>query len=344
MAKFSQVIKFEQNLDGITAEQKDVLFVRVSDKITSKDARFEVPVTHYAYLIKSGGSMISYKSGSYPVFENGKEAKAWKNGESVDVIYIPKDLDIKIQWGTPEKFTYRDPASGKVMQIGANGQFRIEIANQEQFFRKVVGSARKFDPRDFQREFGMDVINEFRDAFLKVVHEEELTYDQFDIKLKEIGSKIGVILNQSFEKNRGIKLVDFVIRQIVVDDADKQAIEESAAEKSKQEKLKEHYKNIERLSDKEWERDKYLKQLELQDRQAYYEVMKVIGKPNTSAPEEKPQKLICPGCNSEYKPGDKFCPRCGKKLTKEPIICPECGKTNVFDAAFCSNCGKKLQK
>ena len=42
------------------------------------------------------------------------------------------------------------------------------------------------------------------------------------------------------------------------------AIENAAAERKKQEKLKEYLAEIERLDDKQWERDKYLRNLELQ--------------------------------------------------------------------------------
>ena len=44
--KKNQVIKFEQNLCNAKVDDNEILFVRVSDVVTSADARFEVPITH----------------------------------------------------------------------------------------------------------------------------------------------------------------------------------------------------------------------------------------------------------------------------------------------------------
>lgn len=216
--------------------------------------------------------------------------------------------------------------------------------------REVVGPLQKFVLRDFQREFLGDVTNEFRDVFLKVVSEERLTYDQFDSNLKSIGNKVGDILSSMFEKSWGIGLVNFYIKEIVVEDEDINAIDAAFMEQQRQEKeeenerkqrerLKEILAELERLDDKQWEREKYLRQLELQDKAAYYEVMKVIGKNDKNVADEK---LQCPVCGTDYKSTDKFCPNCGKRLSKDPIICPECGHSNSYTSRFCGNCGKSL--
>ncbi len=350
--KNEQIIKFEQNADGISTDEKGVLFVRVKSEVNSKDAMFEVPESHIAYVIKGGGDKRFYQSGTYDVFDDKKDVKAWKRGASVDIVYIPKETNLIIAWGTPVKFKYRDFSSKHVVNIGANGQFRIEIKNPEQFMRKVVGPLQKFVLRDFQKEFLIDVTNEFRDVFLNVVQEEKLTYDQFDSNLKSIGNKVGDILSSMFEKSWGIGLVNFYIKEIVVEDEDMEAIDATFMEKKRQEKEEEEQKRksehikevlaeLERLDDKQWEREKYLRQLELQDKAAYYEVMKVIGK---SDKKDVSEKLQCPVCGTEYKSTDKFCPNCGKRVSKDPIICPDCGHSNSYTSKFCGNCGKPLVK
>ena len=95
------------------------------------------------------------------------------------------------------------------------------------------------------------------------------------------------------------------------------------------------------MNDKQWEREKFLRQLELQDKNAYYEVLKIVGK-NNSAAKEEPQKNICSFCGFDCDENDKYCPHCGKRISQEPIICPTCGKSNTYNAIFCANCGKKL--
>ena len=77
--KKGQVIKFEQNLCNAKVDDNEVLFVRVSDIVTSADARFEVPFTNDAIVIKGGGDVRYYKSGNYDVFDDKKEIKKWKH-------------------------------------------------------------------------------------------------------------------------------------------------------------------------------------------------------------------------------------------------------------------------
>lgn len=335
----NQVIKFEQNLCNAKVDDNEVLFVRVNDVVASVDARFEVPFTHTAIVIKGGGDVRHYNSGTYDVFDDKKEKKSWKSGVSVEVVYIPKDTRVLIRWGTPNRLRYRDEASNKVITVGARGEFDVTVSNPEQFFRKVVGVKKEFDLAEFRKRFSETVATEFADIFLRTVDENHLTYDKFTANKKAIGDSMGAILSPMFERDWGLSVLNFKIADFDLRDEDMDAIEDAAAEKQKQERLKEHLAELERLDDKQWEREKYLRQLELQDRAAYYEVLKVMG--NHQKPEEK-EELKCPACGRDYKPTDKFCPHCGKHVSKEPIICENCGKANDPAAVFCANCGKKL--
>ncbi len=373
-----QIITFEQNVDGITTDNNNILFVRVSDTVEDKDAQFVVPITHNAYVIKGGGDMRFYKSGTYDVFDARSEIKAWKRGIPLDIVYMPKETNIEIKWGTPDKFRYRDFSSNKVIKIGARGQFRIAITNPEQFYRKVVGSSKRFIADDFQNKFRIDVVNEFRDCFLQVVKEEQLTYDQFDSNLKLIGTRVGKVLSTMFDKSWGISLVDFIIMNIVLEDEDIDAVEEASAEAQRQKQIKEYLAELERLDDKQWEREKYLRELELRDKNAYYEVLKIIGHPTVPPMYGQPQQpygmqpqqpmygqpqqpmygmqpqqpmyggganAFCPGCGASVAPGNAFCPKCGMRVVQQPqapAVCPTCGAPAIPGNMFCPKCGTKL--
>ena len=344
-SKKTQIIKFEQNHCHASVNDNQILFVRVSDTITDKEAMFEIPLTHVAYVIKGGGDGRMYKSGHYDVFDDKKEIKEWKKGFSVDIVYMPKDTYVPIQWGTPEKVRYRDEASNKVVNVGARGQFAISIFNHEQFFRKVVGVRKEFDLVDFKKRFSSLVVNEFADSFLKVVKDEKLTYDQFDLNKKAIGENVGKILSATFEADWGVSICDFIIEYFAISDDDMAAVEDAAAEAQKQKKLQEYLAELERLDDKEWEREKYLRQLELQDRAAYYEVLKVVGHPGSVSNNGSgvPGIGFCPNCGEAIKGGDVFCSKCGHRIVKEKTICPKCGKENEGNATFCATCGNRLK-
>lgn len=333
-----QVVKFEQNLCNANVNDNSVLFVRVNDLIKSKDAKLEVPFTHNAFLIKGGGDCRFYKSGTYDVFDDKKEIKAWKQGISVEVVYIPKETSVLIRWGTSEKVTYRDPKSAKVVQVGARGQFGVSISNPEQFLRKVVGARKEFDLRDFSNRFSAAVVDEFADVFLHVVTTNDISYDLFDANRKRIASLVGAVLSEKFDRDWGITLVDFIIESFNMSEGDKEKVEAILEERINEEKIKKHLEELERLDDKQWERDKYLLGLQQSDREAYYEVIKVIG----SKPEGKKGGNFCPKCGHSIEATQAFCPNCGAKTAKAKTVCPKCGRENSGDAKFCGACGEKL--
>lgn len=339
MTKKPQIIRFEQNHCNASVNDNEVLFVRIKDEITDPKAYFEVPETHVAFVIKGGGDRRFYTEGTYPVFDNKAEIKLWKKGFTVDVVYIPVDTSVKFQWGTPNRVSYRDEASNKVISVGANGEFGITITNYELFFRKVVGVREEFDLNDFRARFLGEVVNEYADFFLKVVNEESLTYDQFDAHRKMIGDKVCELLSDSFDKDWGIRLVKFIIAFFQIDDKDTEAVEEASAEARKQKKWQEYLAELERLDDKQWEREKYLRKLELEDRNAYYEVMKVIGRP-----KEEGSGSFCPKCSKPIRKGDIFCSSCGKRLVREMKPCIKCGQQIDSESVFCPYCGTKQEK
>ncbi len=340
---------FKKKRQVIKLETKDnsLLFIRVSDTITDPDAIIEVPFSHDAFIVKGGGDMRFYKSGAYPAFENRDELKKWKQGLSVDVIYMPIDTNVSVRWGGGD-ILYRDSLSGKVVTVGARGKSRISITNHLQFVKKVVGNLRQFSFEAFESEFCADIVNQFTDVFLQVVEEQKITYDQFDGKKMSIANKIGAILSEKFDKSWGISLVDFMIEGFMVSEEDKQKVEQVAEdirkereEEKKEAKIKAAMAELERLADKEWEREKYLKQLEQEDKFAYYEVLKAIGKKDVDAGPKGAN--FCPKCGHSCEATADFCSHCGTRLGNTTIVCPDCQKVNKSDATFCSGCGKKLK-
>lgn len=345
-----QVIRFDQNLCHAKVDDNEVLFVRVTDHVTDKEAKFEVPPTHVAVVIKGGGDERFYTKGTYDVFENKNEIKNWKDGISVDIIYMPESPNVKILWGTFDKFKYRDERSNKVVNVGARGNMFITISNQLRFYKKLVGSKKEFDIQEFKKNFSGHVVAYFADTFLQVVEEKKLTYDKFDANKLGISESVGKILSKKFDEDWGVAISNFIIEWVGIDDEDSAAVEEAtaeaAAEEKRQKKLKEYLAELERLDDKQFEREKYLRQLEAEDRAAYYEVLKIVGHPTSGAPMHRAPAtaadVYCPHCGKLVKGGDLFCSACGKRLVPEKKTCPNCGRECDGGASFCPSCGTKL--
>ena len=282
--KKRQVIRFEQNLCNAQVDDNNILFVRVSDQITDKDALFEVPLTHIAYVVKGGGYGKVYKSGTYPVFEGNKEVKNWQQGISVDIIYMPKDPNVPIKWGTNEKIKYRDEATGKVVGVAAYGVFDVSISNPEQFYRKVVGAKREFSLKEFQDRFSANVLSEFTAIFFQTVDELKLNSDKFDANKKSIQEKTGRLLNRKFEDEWGVSLNNFIIQYIGVSDINR-VIEKEDDE--------EQVKNVN-------VRGALVKEGDL-----------FCAKCGTKLQKEG---ITCPSCGKRNDPQAQFCVYCGKKI------------------------------
>ncbi len=336
-----QVIKFDQNLCNATVNDNDVLFVRVNSIVEKKDAIVEVPLTHVALLIKGGGDCRFLNSGSYNVFDAKSEVNDWKKGLSVEVVYMPKETDIVICWGTPDRFTYRDPYSFKVVKVGANGEFGINITNPEQFFKKLVGARKEFSRADFEERVLNIVVNEFCDAFCAVAIEKNLTYEQFTSDKKFIASLIAKILNRKFDEDWGIELSNFVIKSINLAEGNEEMlesyIESNIEEMKKRLREIENRNEQERLDDKQWEREKYLRELDMRDKNAQYDTIKA-----TAGAAAAPRGKFCSGCGAAMENGAQFCTNCGKRAADADVICSKCGTSNKGSAAYCSKCGNKL--
>ncbi len=340
----AEVIKFSQNLCGAKIDDNSALFVRVEGVVHKKDAIIEVPITHNAIVIKGGGDMRYYKSGNYPVFDDKKEVRAWKTGLSVEVIYIPKDTEVQIKWGTPNRIKYRDRASNKVISVGARGEFAVSVSNPEQFFRKVVGVKKVFDLDEFSKRFSETVAMEFADVFLKVVDEQNLTYDLFHAKKKELSGAVGDILSAEFDEKWGLNVKDFIISDFSLLDEETDEIEKDAAAKKIQEgndeikdknheKLLKYLKEFDKIKKDAGKKAEYLRLIKTEDPEIYSSVMSVLGLDAENA--------VCPSCGAVISEDDLFCPKCGKQI-KGIKICPDCGRENEAGALYCSGCGKKL--
>ena len=288
--KKRQVIRFEQNLCHAKVDDNDILFVRVSDQITDKDALLEVPLTHIAYVIKGGGYGKVYKSGTYPVFEDNKEVKNWQQGISVEIIYMPKDPNVPIKWGTNEKIKYRDEVSGKVVGVAAHGVFDVSISNPEQFYRKVVGARREFSLREFQDRFSANVLSEFTAIFFQTIDELKLTSDKFDANKKSIQEKTGRLLNRIFEDEWGVSLNNFIIQYIGVSDMEVATREEE--------------KPIEKQEEKP-----------VQARFCPY-----------CGAQVREDDVFCSKCGKKLEKDSITCPSCGKSNNIYAQFCVYCGK------------------
>ena len=306
-----QIIKFDQNLCNVNLNDNNVLFLRVKSAVKTKDAMIEVPVTHNAILLKSGVYTDIVKAGRSKVFADLQQANEWKKGFTVDVIFVPKDIAIDIAWSTDAPVSYRDPKTKKIIGVAARGQLAATIENPTLFFRKIVGNADVFDRTDFSNRFKALINTEFEDAFLNVVHDEQIEYSEFDRSKKTIARKIESILNADFLEKYGVGISDFVIEQVGkfgIDAAEAEYEEEVAVDKALDSRHLQYEEHKEKKEDKAFERK--MREKELDSKTA-------IGLAQASAGKADNDSIVyCSKCGTANPRTNTECSKCGTELAK----------------------------
>lgn len=340
-------------------EHNEILFYRKKfdnkdvSSVLAENANIEVRRQFEAAVILGGAGEKWFNNGTHKIFDTKDDYKDYiKNGKSVEVVYVAKNTNVTVSFGTESRFNYVDEASNKVITIGGHGKCFVKVADSMRFFGEVVGSTSEFNIDEFQSMFRRIISKSFRDLFYRVIGDLNLTWDQFDRRTADIEESMGDILNKDLQKKYGLSVHEFTVKINLLDEevdeikkfADDKRKEEKEKQKAEEEKqkLKEYLAELERLDDKKWEREQWLKRLELEDSKSYHEVLKVIGNRDANKPEPAPE-VKCPQCGMVCKPTDKFCPNCGGRVSKDPIICPDCSKVNEPTARFCAGCGRKLQ-
>lgn len=352
-----KVIKISQTVDNGKLDDNQVLFIRVDSVVETKRDMIEVPFTHNAYVIKGGGDIRFYKSGVHDIFEEKSEIKDWKKGMSVEVIYIPKEVRVLVRWGTASRFPYNDPVRHLILDVGANGHFRVSIANPEQFIRVIVGQTKEFDLNRFTEQFSLEVRNSFGKIFQSVATSMNLTYEQFETYRDEISKRIGVELSKKFEEEYGIGLVDFAVDDINVSPANIEKIKLIEQQKEKDRIEQEQKLERERLEserkaekekqeEKEWAEKKYQMDMAHAEKMKELDVEKAVGISTAEASANRsataPAVEYCKNCGTKLEEGEVFCHNCGTKRGSAFVICKKCGSKNEGYKKFCSACGFKL--
>lgn len=319
------------------------------------DAVIIVPDTHNAIIVKDGQMMTTLDSGSHSIFDTKKgllglnKSKKIEN-HTVDVIYMSKTYKLKVLWGTKHKFDFRDPITNVPIQVGACGEFTVQICDPRKAYLELIGTSQTFTAEDLKTYLAGQLLNEIEPAIAKAMREKNISYDRLSEYKQEISNFILPTIAKWCKESYGLKVFSFIISSVLISDEDKAKIENALLKNSQetkekhleeQKKLEEKEKaqEQERLDDKDWEREKWLKELESKDYEKYLDVMKIIGKD----PHEEKNGRYCPQCGHRYEMNDLFCPNCGNRLGNHKIVCPNCQKENKSDSLFCSGCGTKLK-
>ena len=337
MAKKETII----GLDELEVTNND-LFIRKTVTDLDKNAQVIVEETHCAILIKDGEMVDTLNSGKHPIFDK----KDKKTVSRVDIIYMSKTAKLKAFWGTLNKLILKDVQTGLTIELGANGEYEVQVKDPRKFYVELVGADKNFNLDKLKERLQGRILSEIEPLIAKTMREENLAYYDLSEKKQNIAKNILPTVSKMFEKDYGLSLYSFIISKVFIPEEYIEKIEAELEKRRTEDKIeksaKEYVAELERLADKEFERNLLLKKLDDENHDKYLEVCKILGW-EAAGPAPTANGAFCSECGHAYRPGDKFCPGCGKKLGADNTTCPKCNKVNVPTAKFCGGCGHKLK-
>jgi len=351
-------IKVVQGSIRNTLGNEDLLVRFVVDTELDKKAQLVVPPTHVAMLVKDGNLLQTLEGGKYFIYDKKNDMSGWFikkfTTDSVHIIYINKTAKMRMPWGTPNKLDLRDPLTDIPVKVSVCGEFEVRVGDPRKFYLEVVAMDRSYDIERLQERLLNKLMSRFQPEFARTMREKKITYNLVDEYTGVIADNTKPELKLILKEDYGVDMFDFFIKKITIDESTKAQIEailktekdekkEEAKKYERKLELKEELAELERLADKEWEKRKYLLELEGRDYARYLEVCEAIGWESSNKSQPKaPPKPICAKCNADLIPGNKFCGKCGTPSDGK-IKCLGCGKELKLDDAFCGGCGKGVK-
>lgn len=286
------------------------------------------------------------------------------------VYFINKVHVLDILWGTPQPLTIEDPKLHIFVRVRANGQMGIQVVDSRRFLVKVVGQLNDVNRDSVKTAIKGIMMSHIKDELAKVMVTERISFLDVSVKMREMSLILTEKINVDLEEY-GLKLPNFFINDISVDDDD------FALLKEKKEELAMKFAELDYETAREVAMGKARAERRAAEGYSYqeerkYDVLEGAAKNEGSAGnmmgvgmglgmgvgvgsqmgeafgdvgkkvnEPAPQKK-CPNCGEPVGPNAKFCPNCGQAIPQAKF-CSNCGSKLEPGAKFCPNCGTKVE-
>lgn len=352
-------VSLPKNVKKIRLENSNSkLFYRVYGEVDNPDATLVVTEPNKVIIYKDGVSSGVLSSGAHRIYSDEDlkrkgfifKKKVIKEPMVIDVIVFNPSLTYKGMWGTQKPIPYRDPETEIPVDIKGRGTYDLRIADVKKFHRTLVGSSKDFTIEELLERLNTYVYQIAKNQLAKIIHSLHLGYIDLPLHELDIAEAIQPIISETFNEQYGLYVPLFNIQEFTIDQDRRDEIEKYLKDNRDEAKYKKDAKElaveIERLEDKEWEKEKFLIGLRREDYEKYLEVVKILGKASIESSNnvEKGNKgsHYCPKCGEQVSPNDEYCPSCGEKLGSSERVCPHCGKKSVSRGKYCPHCGKEM--
>jgi hypothetical protein len=181
-------------------------------------------------VASSPNEVVHVKDGAIAAkYTNQKITHKFSKDGSDKYFFVNVKKPCQTAWGTSRRLEYKDPGSGRIVSIGANGVISFQIVDSVIFLEKVLGNRNNYTVKNLTEEMLPKIFMEFYDHLLSVIQEGNLTYSQLDSKLKEIGSQLVPKIDSGLKKY-GVSVEEFIIMQLVKPQELRERANELAAE------------------------------------------------------------------------------------------------------------------
>lgn len=296
-----------------------------------------------------------------------------KNAFTCEVFFINKVSVLDILWGTDSPIMLEDPKYNLIVNVKANGQTGIRVADSRRFVVKVVGQLHEFTVESVRRSIKGLMMTAIKEVIASTIIEHNVSILEITTKLSELSSAMQKKLNLALE-DLGLEAVHFYVGGIFADegDLDKLRLAKEKMLEVKTDTELEAYKlrvlSEARARAREVEGYTYQEERKYDVLESAAEnsgtaggmigagmglgmglgVMDETRRMATGNLSEKPAPApasdatrACPSCGAQVPAQSKFCPECGTPMPQAKF-CAECGNKLAPGAKFCPECGTKV--
>lgn len=138
---------------------------------------------------------------------------------TAEVWFINRAMALDVKWGTREPIKLTDPKYDILIPVSAYGQFGLQVTDCRKFLIKLVGTLPTFDQDNIQNYFRGMVLTVSKTVLANEIITKKISVLDIATQLIELSAAIESELKDRLAEF-GLKLVNFFVNTIDVDDSD----------------------------------------------------------------------------------------------------------------------------
>lgn len=275
---------------------------------------------------------------------------------TAEVYYVNKTVKMDLNWGTSTVIPLEDPKYGLILNVGAYGQYGIEINDARLFVSRIIGAVPNGTMEGYitiLKYFNGLINTKIKTVTAQYMIKQQLSFLEISAYLTELSEVFQKEINEEFERF-GISVVNFYCESIAPKPEEYQKLKKYKEELALGEGFYQRRRALdiaEKMVSNEAPSEISNEGIRLEIGRGIAGQVKNIFQGfgqsmNPQTPLSQPsfineEQVQCPKCGMLNNSRMKFCGSCGSKIITESV-CPYCGAKNPAGVKFCGECGKSL--